>query len=318
MKALARLLAVFGLLVGLLITAAPVAAGQSRSFPETGQTSSNAFYDFWLTHGVWEILGMPLSPTYTAKTGFLTQVYERAVMEWHPDNTGENRVQIGRSGALFLDDLIGATSGNHRKQGLEATAARGCVAISNCETFATTKHTVIGAFRDYWHAHGGLATFGYPLTEQAPLCQGDTNGSCDRTVSGQMFERSVFEWHPETDGGTILLRRLGADYWDTVKNRESIQGVTVPTDNGGAAAPIYNPPSASVSTLSPADNPPPQPSYTGSVSGSVCPAGYPIKANDNNGIYQVPGGAFYDVTNARNCFATTAAARAAGYQANKG
>lgn len=58
------------------------------------------------------------------------------------------------------------------------------------------------------------------------------------------------------------------------------------------------------------------PAFSGPVSGSngVCPAGYPIKANDNSGIYHVPGGQFYDLTNAYNCFATEAAAQAAGYR----
>jgi hypothetical protein len=75
------------------------------------------------------------------------------------------------------------------------------------------------------------------------------------------------------------------------------------------SAPTYSPPASSV--------PAPQAS-AGPVAGSygVCPSGYPVKANDNSGIYHVPGGEFYDATNARNCFATTAAAQAAGYRAS--
>ena len=34
-------------------------------------------------------------------------------------------------------------------------------------------------------------------------------------------------------------------------------------------------------------------------------------------IYHVPGGEFYDRTNPEKCFATEAAARAAGYRASK-
>lgn len=54
-----------------------------------------------------------------------------------------------------------------------------------------------------------------------------------------------------------------------------------------------------------------------SGSGGVCPAGYPIKANDNSGIYHAPGQSAYEKTNARNCYASASAAAAAGYRAAK-
>jgi hypothetical protein len=51
--------------------------------------------------------------------------------------------------------------------------------------------------------------------------------------------------------------------------------------------------------------------------GLTCPAGYPVKANTNSGIYHVPGQKFYDATNARNCYRTEQAAQAAGYRKSK-
>jgi hypothetical protein len=45
-----------------------------------------------------------------------------------------------------------------------------------------------------------------------------------------------------------------------------------------------------------------------------CPAYAPIKGNQQSGIYHVPGGAYYDVTDPEECFATEADARAAGYR----
>ncbi len=229
--------ALIALIFGIGLMPLSVLAGSSQYFPQTGQTSSNAFYAFWQAHGALDNLGMPLSPAYTAKTGFVTQVYERAVMEWHPGNTLENRVQVGRYGSLFLDNLIGATSGNHRKQALASAPPRGCATGADCQTFATTRHTVRNAFLDYWSAHGGLATFGYPLTEETELCLGDPEICCDQTVTGQVFERAVFEWHPEVANGRILLRLLGTDYWDTMQDQGSIQGVDVPDYNGGVTPP---------------------------------------------------------------------------------
>ena len=51
-------------------------------------------------------------------------------------------------------------------------------------------------------------------------------------------------------------------------------------------------------------------------SGGVCPKGYPVKGSSNF-KYHVPGGAYYEQTGSKNCFATPAAAEAAGYVASK-
>lgn len=48
-----------------------------------------------------------------------------------------------------------------------------------------------------------------------------------------------------------------------------------------------------------------------------CPDGYQIKANDNSGIFHVPGGRFYDRTGAERCYARAEDAEADGYRAAK-
>ena len=48
-----------------------------------------------------------------------------------------------------------------------------------------------------------------------------------------------------------------------------------------------------------------------------CPVGFPIKANDNSGIYHVPTGRFYGRTKAERCYATADGAEADGYRAAK-
>lgn len=55
----------------------------------------------------------------------------------------------------------------------------------------------------------------------------------------------------------------------------------------------------------------------GPVSGadSVCPDSHPVKANDNSGIYHMPGQQHYGKTNARHCYASASAAQADGYRA---
>ena len=48
-----------------------------------------------------------------------------------------------------------------------------------------------------------------------------------------------------------------------------------------------------------------------------CPELYLIKANDNSGIFHVPGGRFYDRTKAERCYAAAADAVADGYRPAK-
>jgi hypothetical protein len=48
-----------------------------------------------------------------------------------------------------------------------------------------------------------------------------------------------------------------------------------------------------------------------------CHDSHLIKANDNSGIFHVPGGRFYDRTKAERCYATAADAVADGYRPAK-
>lgn len=48
-----------------------------------------------------------------------------------------------------------------------------------------------------------------------------------------------------------------------------------------------------------------------------CPEGYPVKANDNSGIFHVPGGRFYQRTVPERCYATADDALADGYRQAK-
>ena len=58
------------------------------------------------------------------------------------------------------------------------------------------------------------------------------------------------------------------------------------------------------------------PDWVAPVDGA-CPAGYPIKANENSHIYHVPGGRFYDRTVAERCYATADCAERDGYRPSK-
>ena len=70
--------------------------------------------------------------------------------------------------------------------------------------FTATGHNVTGKFLDYWQQHGGLNSFGYPITEQFT----ERNSANGRDYTVQYFERARFEWHPEA-AGTPFEVQLG-------------------------------------------------------------------------------------------------------------
>ncbi|HET8631575.1 MAG TPA: class F sortase [Thermomicrobiales bacterium] len=168
------------------------AAGE-QCFPQTGYCADNAFLTFWQTHGATEILGLPVSQPFRDDRGLIVQYYERAIMEWHPENPPAYQVELTLLGAAAL--------GDRPERGAPPVACAG-----PCASFPETNHTLRGAFLDYWRAHGGLAVFGFPLTEEFQEVS-PTNG---QTYTVQYFERNRFEYHPENQPPyNVLLGLLG-------------------------------------------------------------------------------------------------------------
>jgi hypothetical protein len=75
-----------------------------------------------------------------------------------------------------------------------------------CRAFAETGHQVCGRMLEYWQQNGGLAVFGFPISDEAAqTIEG-------RQVQAQQFERNRLELHPENPRPyDVLLGRLGAD-----------------------------------------------------------------------------------------------------------
>jgi micrococcal nuclease len=89
--------------------------------------------------------------------------------------------------------------------------------------------------------------------------------------------------------------------------------VSAPIEPAAAVAPPVEPAGAAVGFAAVSDGPT---SWVPPVEGA-CPDGYPIKANDNSGIFHVPGGRFYNRTVPERCYANADAALADGYRRAK-
>ena len=95
---------------------------------------------------------------------------------------------------------------------LSGMRAARVTAESRCQYFQETGHVACGKFLAYWQAHGGLAQYGFPISDpflerNAPPPAGDSQ---DHTV--QYFQRARFEDHPENQPPyDVLLGLLGAE-----------------------------------------------------------------------------------------------------------
>lgn len=155
----------------------------TRYFPETGHSISLGFLSYWDKFGGLPVFGYPITDEYTdSKTDLVTQYFQRARFEWHPGSWPSHfDVELGLLGIELA-----------RREGLLGTIPFLRITGSsdaNCTYYPQTGHRLCFGFRDYWNAHGGLAIFGYPISEEF------RDASTGLTV--QYFERQRFEYHPE-------------------------------------------------------------------------------------------------------------------------
>jgi Zn-dependent protease len=166
-------------------------------FQETGQFVSQPFLQYWQENGGLAIFGFPISSRVqeTVKsTGdiYTAQYFERARFELHPATGGQ--VILGTLGALTTQPQEAATP------------------IEGAQFFPETGHNLSGPFLKFWNENGGLAIFGFPITEE--LIEKNPIDGKDYTV--QYFERNRFELHPENAGTPfeVQLGQLGTQIYN--------------------------------------------------------------------------------------------------------
>ena len=187
---------------------------EPRYFPETGHYISGRFRQYWEEYGGLTTFGLPLTrPFDDLLPGNQTrtvQYFERARFEYDQSRAQPYDVQL---------TLIGA----------EITAARRSeapflpappLATADTSYTAPTQHNLGGTFRRWWESNGGLARFGYPLSEEFR----ESSAADGREYTTQYFERARFEYHPEYAGtvdevqlGQLGRERLARDGVDPVR-----------------------------------------------------------------------------------------------------
>ena len=165
-------------------------------FTETGHNISNGFKDYWTKNGGLAIFGYPLSEEFsevspTDGRTYTVQYFQRNRFEYHPEKQPPYQVLLGLLGSE-------ATTGK-----VEFPPVDPIGPTANAVYFSETGHTLKNQFLAYWKANGGLAIFGYPISEAFQ----------DGPYYVQYFQRNRFELHPENYGTPyeVLLGLLGTD-----------------------------------------------------------------------------------------------------------
>ncbi len=212
-------------------TVAPVEAAQ-RCFDETQQCVDGRFAEFWEQNGGLPVFGFPLAaPTLVNTNGssFVSQRFERALLELHPELNAPYDVLLGRMGALQLE-----------QQKRDWRAFPIAPATAGCKTFTETGHAICGAFLKTWRSNGlqidgkpavsdseSLALFGLPLSDVLTETLSD-----GKQYQVQWFERARFEFHPELPASyQVLLGLLGKELIPSVTPQATatVMPVTTPT-----------------------------------------------------------------------------------------
>ena len=169
----------------------PVPATQ-RCFAATLRCTQNRFHDYWLATGGLAQHGFPLTAEVSERLedgrDYTVQYFERSRLELHPEVAAPNDMQLGQFGRHFhpADPPAAADPGG--------------------VYFPETGHNVSRpSFIGHWTANGGLARFGYPLSEEFTERLED-----GKEYRVQYFERARLEWHPENvDPYKVLIGQFG-------------------------------------------------------------------------------------------------------------
>jgi len=176
---------------------------EPRYSPQTGHYISGRFRQYWEEYGGLTTFGLPLTRPFDdllpGNRTITVQYFERARFEYDQGRAQPYDVQL----TLIGTEITAA----RRSEGPFLPAAP--LATADTTYAAPTQHNLGGAFRRWWDGNGGLARFGYPLSEEFR----EISAADGREYTVQYFERARFEYHPERAGTVdeVQLGQLGRE-----------------------------------------------------------------------------------------------------------
>ncbi len=185
-------------------TAATAAPGSGYATP-TQHNIPAVFKGYWDGAGGLPQFGYPQTEAFREVSRsdgkvYLVQYFERNRFEYHPEYAGTPY-------AILLGLLGNDLTADRRAHGEGPFNPVPDSALASQRYFPATGHILRNSFLRYWDANGGLAIYGYPISEEFS----EVNPENGQTYVVQYFERNRFEWHPENLGTPyeVLLGLLG-------------------------------------------------------------------------------------------------------------
>ncbi len=226
---------VLAALLALCFGAGPAQAGglgNGRYFPETGQSLSGGFYQYWNTFGQFATFGAPITAERVQHDGagraYREQYLVNAVFEYHANLPGGQQVVQAPLGRLRYAAL-------YPGRGYFLLGVNQAAAGAPARYFATTRAFLGGGFLTWWNSHQGAQTLGQPITGEFS----EADPSSGRAYTVQYFEYGELQSRPAVQPlplGRLWLNRRTAGSIQTLPPAAPPRPTPIP------APPIYPPP----------------------------------------------------------------------------
>ena len=178
-------------------------------FEETGHWVKGEFLTYFHKYGGLAIFGYPITEEFVDQ-GLSVQYFQKARMEWHPENPIPYKIQLG----LLGEEL------KYRQPSVSEPTPRSRRKVY----FPETGHTVAYAFLDFFNENGGIDIFGYPITEM----------HFEDGQIVQYFQRLKLQWQPTDSTNAVVIGNLGEVYVNMYRHRmpaEAFTGSRVETEH---------------------------------------------------------------------------------------
>ncbi len=155
-------------------------------FNETGHWVRGEFLmAYYRTPYHKELYGEPISTYFEKEKNLWVQYFQKARFELHLDKPADQRVQLTNLGEILYQPGVGVP--------LEDSS-------TDCLFYPETRYQVCRSFLEYFESRGGVAQFGYPVSDSETI-----NG-----LTVQYFQKARFEFRPEfPPGQRVVLSDLG-------------------------------------------------------------------------------------------------------------
>ncbi|HEX9116516.1 MAG TPA: hypothetical protein VGA61_10640, partial [Anaerolineae bacterium] len=205
---------------GALVSPQP--SPQEAWVAPTGYAVAGPWLDFFRSHGDLDYIGNPRSPVVVdpLDPNQCVQYFQRLVLEWHPQNPPEYRIQRRLLATeLNKGEAAPAEPASQPNSGDYWYFPKGDRGLGHAASNNAPDGSWLG-FKTYFDTHGREDAFGYPM--EAPV---KTRGADGVERWTQRFQAAVFEYHAENDRDgvkpgttspwrtwTVQLRLLGDGY----------------------------------------------------------------------------------------------------------